>query len=432
VVNNAVDCVFSYNKSTTTQAFIHSYHTVDIQRVLLAHHNIQKHMKTHENNKTQKNNKTQNIVTIDFGKNQAYYYDPAVDAKQSVKIALKDLLHLPKKYTNTLFVAESAHLDRPRTMKSFAQQYTIEELNAFKKACSDNNNVLKLFPEMLTHQVISNSGLEKSDENDPISLHQYLTKYPNIVATLKNPSVTYEADDVLKEGWAIKDNMNTLLNYARRNDYGKDDPNDFIRNWLEKHVDEICAGLSDEAKLVFGLDNVYKKDNAKKKVKKGAVNLNAANMTAIYSIAAALFEFSVTPELTVQYKPRLRERTQELPGWKFISKCVFGFSPYHLRGGLARSNLKFHNFKTYLSRKAEAAGFDMDKKKLNGKQKHEFDPNERSFFSKVQNHHKKACQELYLSIKHVVERRLLNKNIATYEMTTNVVEVAKHDVEQYW
>lgn len=36
VANNAVDCVFSYNNSTTTQAFIHSYHTVDIQRVLLA------------------------------------------------------------------------------------------------------------------------------------------------------------------------------------------------------------------------------------------------------------------------------------------------------------------------------------------------------------------------------------------------------------
>ena len=74
------------------------------------------------------------------------------------------------------------------------------------------------------------------------------------------------------------------------------------------------------------------------------VNLNEANMTAIYSIAAGLFEFNISKDLTVEYVPRMREQTDKLPGWKFLEKYVYGFSPFHLNGGLARSNLKFHNF----------------------------------------------------------------------------------------
>ena len=200
--------------------------------------------------------KLTNIVTIDCGKNMAYYYDPMVNDKESVKITHLELLELPKKFKNTLFVAESAHLDRPRTMKSFAQPFKVEELNRFKQLCEENGNLLRLFPEMLSFDVISDGGMEKSDENDPISLHQYLNKNVDIIDVLKKPSDDYEASHVRKEGWRIKDNMNTLLNYARRNDYGKDDPNDSIRCWLEDNIDDVVRGLDHQTKVVFGLDNV--------------------------------------------------------------------------------------------------------------------------------------------------------------------------------
>jgi len=346
-----------------------------------------------------------NIVTIDCGKNIAYYYNPLENKKESIKVSHADLLELPSKVKNTLIVSESAHLDRPRTMKSFAQPFKVEELNKFKRLCEENGNVLRLFPEMLSFDVISEGGMEKSDENDPISLYKYLTKNVDLIDVLKKPSDNYEASELRKEGWRVKSNMNTLLNYARRNDYGKGDSTDTIRLWLEQNIKDIVSGLDDNTKLVFGFDSVYKKDNVKKGIRAGDINLNDCNMTAVYSIAAGLFEFSITKDLNVEYIPRLRENTKELPGWKFMEKYVYGFSPYHLNGGLARSNLKFHNFNTYLGKRAVENGYTVEKKKLSGKPKFQFDNKERQFFRKVQNDHKKACKQLFLSFKRVLEKR---------------------------
>lgn len=357
--------------------------------------------------------KLTNVVTIDCGKNMAYYYNPKDNIKDSVKVTHEELLELPGKFKNTLFVAESAHLDRPRTMKSFAQPFKVDELNKFKKLCEDNGNVLRLFPEMLSYDVIKNGGMEKSDENDPISLYQYLEKNMDIIDVLKNPSEDYEASEVRKEGWRIKSNMNTLLNYARRNDYGKDDDSDTIRKWLSDNIDDVVRGLDNNTKIVFGFDNVYKKHNVGKGIRRGNVNLNMVNMTAVYSIVASLFEFSITKDLTVEYIPRMREQTGELPGWKFLEKYVYGFSPYHLNGGLARSNLKFHNFNTYLGKRAVENGYCMLKKKLNGKPKHEFDNMERQFFRQVQNEHKKACKQLYLGFKRAMENPVVKKPVDT-------------------
>lgn len=355
--------------------------------------------------KLMESNNLDNIVTIDCGKNIAYYYNPKEDKNKSVKISHDELLKLPTKFSNVLFVVESAHLDRPRTMKSFAQPFRVEQLNMFKRLCVENNNMLRLFPEMMSYEVIKSGGMDKSDESDPIALYRYLTNDVNLIDVLKKPSEDYEASELRKEGWRVKDNMNKLLNYARRNDYGKDDDTDIIRKWIEYNIKDIVGVLDDQTKIVFGFDNVYAKSNFKKGIRAGDINLNEVNMTAVYSIAAGLFEFNLNKDLLVEYKPRLRENTNELPGWKFMEKYVYGFSPYHLNGGLARSNLKFHNFNTYLGKRVKENGYTIISKKLNGKPKYEFDKKERQFFRKVQSDHKKACKQLFLSFKRVLEKR---------------------------
>lgn len=355
--------------------------------------------------KLMESNNLDNIVTIDCGKNIAYYYNPKEDKNKSVKISHDELLKLPTKFSNVLFVVESAHLDRPRTMKSFAQPFRVEQLNMFKRLCVENNNMLRLFPEMMSYEVIKSGGMDKSDASDPIALYRYLTNDVNLIDVLKKPSEDYEASELRKEGWRVKDNMNKLLNYARRNDYGKDDDTDIIRKWIEYNIKDIVGVLDDQTKIVFGFDNVYAKSNFKKGIRAGDINLNEVNMTAVYSIAAGLFEFNLNKDLLVEYKPRLRENTNELPGWKFMEKYVYGFSPYHLNGGLARSNLKFHNFNTYLGKRVKENGYTMISKKLNGKPKYEFDSKERQFFRKVQSDHKKACKQLFLSFKRVLEKR---------------------------
>jgi len=371
------------------------------------------------NSKLMQQHNLKHIVTIDFGNNEIYYYDVTKNADASIPITSDEFLLLPSKYSNTLFVGESAHLDRPRTMKSFAQPFKAEELNLFKKMCSDHGNMLRLFPEMLSKEVVGVSGLEKSDSNDPISLYKYLMRHHNFVDVLKVPSQDYTATNVRVEGWAIKSNMNMLLNYARRNQYGKQDTgnDDIIRSWLKKHINTIAKRVNATTKSVFKLDEVYAESNKSRGIRAGDVNLNQVNMVGLYSIVAGLFECNVNAvDLTVQCKPRIRATTGELPGWSFMATYVYGFSPFHLKGGLARSNLKFHNFKTYLGKRAVESGFKITGKKLNGKKKHEFNDVELAFFKKVQAEHKNACKQLYLCVKQLINDTLINPQPTVIEL----------------
>ena len=347
-----------------------------------------------------------NVVTIDCGK-EVYYYNPRENMDESIKITYDELLKLPSKLKNTLIVSESAHMDRPRTLKSFAQPFTAKQLGSFKKLCEKTGNVLRLFPEMQSFNVINENGKEKSDAEDPIALSKYLENHSYIIDSLKKPSESYEPSELKKEAWREKSNLNLLLNYARRKKYGVGDDSDVIQSLLEKHKNEIAGKLSDNAKLVFKLDEVYKSDMKRYNAKKGDVNLNQANMTGIYSICATLWDFDIDPNtFDVRYKPRLREQTNSLPGWKFVSEQLLGFSPFHLKGGIARSNLKFHNFKTFLSNriKADNNGYTWSGKKLNGKRKFEFNNEERQYFSQVQSDHKKACKELFMVLKQIMQR----------------------------
>ena len=356
-----------------------------------------------ENSRLVKARNIEKIVTIDLGGNMAYYYDPTLN-DQSIKISHKQLLELPNNYNNTLFISEIAHLDRPRSVNSLAQPFLESELNKFKQNCENNNNLLRLFPEMQSFHIRQDDE-EKTDELDPIYLYRYITENPSIIDVLKKPSKTYEPTLVRKEGWAIKQNLNKGLNYARGIDYGK---HDFWqpRVWLKKHINEICEKLDDTTKQVFTI-SYYGRGNVKQNIKKGDVNLNEINK-GIWSVLLTLVEFSADDDINVQHLTRKRDLTGELPGWNFIARYVIGFSPCHMRGGIARSNLKFHNFKTFLRKKAKENGMTMNKK-LSNKQKKDFNKQEITLFKKTQKEHKKAVKQMFLAIKKVMQNNLINE-----------------------
>lgn len=344
------------------------------------------------------------VVTIDLGKNMAFYYDPNKNEKAS-KITHLELLNLPNKYKNTLFVSECAHMDRPRTMKSFAQAFTEDELRLFRDNCKKNNNLLRLFPEMMSFE-IRQKGEKKADDLDPIYLYRFLEKNPDFIDVLKKPSENHDASPKTLEAWDIKDNMNTALNYARRGRYGKDD-DWLVREWLKNNIEEINKNIDDITKKVFEV-SYYKKRNDKENIQQGDVNVNALNK-GIYSIIMSLFEFSIDENMDIAYRFRKREKTGDLPGWSFLAEGVYNFSPFHLKGGLARSNLKFHNFKTYLSKRSADFGYKIENKKLNGKMKNEFSSEEKSFFKQAQKEHKNACKQMFFAVKKAVRNDLINK-----------------------
>jgi hypothetical protein len=345
-----------------------------------------------------KKNKLKNLITIDCGSDGNHYFDH-VHFKDSKKISYDDLLKLPYKYKNTLFVSEVAHFDRPRTMKSFAQPFTKEELIQFKDACLKNNNQLRLFPERQTPKACAFSGKDKSDENDPISIFMYLNEYPHLINSLQKPSETYEPSILRLEGWEFKKNINQFLNYSRRNNYGKSSKNEIkndpVRNFIIIHRNEIFSNVDENAITSFNL-------NSK--------NINNINWAGIFSVLSPLFEFSINEDFDVSYKYKLRKFTNKPAGWKFVSKYVFEFSPNHRRGGIARSNLKFHNFPTFMKGNAEQYGFNFPTrgKKLSGKDKFEFNEKEIHFFKHMQKLHKNACKQVYIATKNIISKTLDN------------------------
>tara|TARA_S200002703_G_scaffold136682_1_gene126138 strand:+ start:75 stop:1322 length:1248 start_codon:yes stop_codon:yes gene_type:complete len=339
-----------------------------------------------------KKNKLKNLITIDCGSDGNHYFDHT-QFKESKKISHGDLLKLPYKYKNTVLVSEIAHFDRPRTMQSFAQPFTKEELIQFKDACVKNNNHLRLFPERQTPKACAFAENEKSDELDPISIFKYLNKYPHLINSLKKPSETYEPSLLQMEGWKFKNNMNQFLNYARRNNYGKSSKNDPIRNFILIHLNEILSNVDENAITSFNLNSKIE---------------DKINWTGVFSVVSPMFEFSMNEDFNVSYKYKLREFTNNPAGWRFVSKHVFEFTPNHGRGGTARSNLKFHNFRTFMRLNAEKYGLHFPSKgrKLSGKDKFDFDEKENHFFKHMQKLHKNACKQLYIATKNIISKIL--------------------------
>lgn len=368
-----------------------------------------------------KKNKLNSLITIDCGSAGSHYFDHT-NFENSKKISHNDLLNLPCKYKNTLFVSEIAHFDRPRTMKSFAQPFTKEELNLFKDNCKKNNNLLRLFPEIQTPKACAFAKNEKSDELDPISIFKYLNEYPHLISSLKKPSENYEPSLLRMEGWEFKKNMNQFLNYARRNNYGKSSEceltKDPIRNFLLIHRNELLSNLDENAIGAFKL-------NSK--------SINDINWAGIFSAISPLFEFSINEEFNVSYKYKVRKFTNNPAGWKFVSKYVFEFSPCHRNGGIARSNLKFHNFPTFMKANVEQYDglfFTNRGKKLCDKKKENFNDKEIHFFKTMQKLHKNACKQLYIATKNIISKTLDNDQNAND--TLNNCNILNSNAQQHF
>lgn len=360
-----------------------------------------------------KKNKLKNLITIDCGKDGSHYFDHT-EFETSKKISHNDLLNLPFKYKNTLFVSEVAHFDRPRTMKSFAQPFTKEELIQFKDACVKNNNHLRLFPERQTPKASFFAKNEKSDVLDPISISKYLIQSPHLINSLKKPSETYEPSLLRMEGWEFKNNMNMFLNYSRRNNYGQSSKNELkndpIRSFIIIHRNEILSNIDENAITAFQLNS----------------NLSSVNWAGVFSVLSPLFEFSIDEKFNVTYKYRLRKYTDKPAGWKFVSKYAFEFAPNHRRGGIARSNLKLHNFTTFMKANvngnmkeiAEHHGLFFTEKgrKLCDKKHGQTDEKETHFLKHMQKLHKNACKQLYIATKNIISKTLDNDPNANYNL----------------
>ena len=239
-------------------------------------------------------------------------------------------------------ICENAHLGCPRTDLSLAQVYTAEELTDLYQRASSKGCSIKLFPGSLTPKARAQyGGGEKSDDVDTRAIYHMVTNSPHV--RLMNPPMSFDATRSREAGWVFKDETNAILNKARRFKY--QDPDDAIVQFLAANMPVIAARLSPLSKEAFDFDKISKRS--------GDFLKSDGRINRLYTLTA----FFLHPNGAVRQRPD----TGGMPGIQWLRRNVLHTSPFHFRGGIARSNIYWHGFKNYAlkkmgTRKASAVG----------------------------------------------------------------------------
>ena len=283
------------------------------------------------------------MIVLDCGKNTATMYDSTKD--MTTVISHDDILNLPEKLDpGTIVVVEYAHLGCPRQKYSLSQPFTADVLLDLYSRFKTNNITLKLFPQKCMPRAVSYSGLSKSDLNDPKSIYLFLKDFPEI--TLMNPPESFDTQEIIKEGWEWKDITNKILNVARRYNYESEDDANAV--FIKDNINYIYDHLSETARDAFNIQKF------KSRAKQDTININNINLCQIYSILSVLRDF--------EGNLRVRSSTGQLPNNYFIKRYVLCMTPFHFRGGVARSNLYYHGAMNWIIKKAKEDGVDLKRK----------------------------------------------------------------------
>ena len=304
------------------------------------------------------------LVVIDCGKNSATIYWPNSD--RCDEVAAEEILNLADRLPEgSMLVGEAAHYAAERRKFSLAQPFSGDQLLDLYSRLEDKGIVLKLFPQKSSPRASGYANLPKSDPNDPKSIYMLLKAFPQI--SLMNPPTTFEPTPLVEEGWQWKEDTNGILNVARTyhdpNDptpKGKkpyQDPDDANYVWIQENIEKIATQLSADAQSVFRIER-YKSGNKNKGYQKGDVNLKKVRMSQFYTVLSTMRDY--------EGNLRKREKTEELPGWQFVKRRVLCFTPFHFKGGVARSNLVFWGARNWIKAQVEEEGLSLKGKTRGG------------------------------------------------------------------
>jgi hypothetical protein len=383
------------------------------------------------------------IYVLDFG-GQTNAANISRNGQLSTVINFDKVLRLPFILSqNSLVICEDAHLGCPKE-ESLAQPFSSTELLQLYKDFKNNNIELRLFPHSITPNAlakykIKHPNAEKSDKLDPIIIYEYITA-PDIFTTLKKPVKYFESKlDIIKrqannqpknireEYWIIKKQLNRILNIARKDGYDiLGIRNDKITQIIVDNFNDIYSQLVEEfdstvINTIFDLE-LTKRGDKLKNWRTGKTATKQAfkfKMNLMYSIAATIVDENGSP--------RLRNNGR-LPSVYHIMRYVLCFTPHHLKGGIARSNIYWHGFKNYLrkihkdSDKKEKTGFyqiltikekdnsNEDKVKKVSIRRGSFTKKENEFFVKTRKEYIDVLKKLNRILRHKLLPNLYDKN----------------------
>jgi len=261
------------------------------------------------------------VIGLDFGCNSVHFYMARCGkhGHMPFKGLLAWLLRLP---SDVLVVCESAHLGVPQTELSLAQPFTAEQLLHLCDQLRRRGVTLKLAPHAHTGKrmrlwvshnfpdLIRNA--EKSDASDALALAVYVDRCNEI--SLANPYKSFSRSVRRQYGREVTKRSNAVLNAERTDDYkGTFYP------------------------LIIKVSRKVRKKEWFPSLK---------------------FVVTIASTLLAEHNGRLVVLTHrgQRPGRWFWMRDVLRMSPWHHRGGTARSNLMWHTFRPYLKKRAEQSG----------------------------------------------------------------------------
>lgn len=332
---------------------------------------------------------------VDCGTNKSTVYVKALDKTLEMTHSqlLDYLVGLP---SGSLVVSEAAHLAVPRKKLSRSQPFTEAQLLDLYDKLYMNGIDLKLFPQRSTPNACSYSGLPKSDHNDPKSICIYIEAHPNV--SLMNPPLSFNISEKRKASFVYKSTTNDYINIARREDVPYSE--DGCSKWIRKNINRIAESLSQESREIFKLNDDSKfKSNSKSGVK-GEFNFSKVKMNALFAVVCTMIDFDGNV--------RVRPETGRMPGLDYIERFVLCLSPFHQRGGVARSNLFWHTFRPYLIAEGKKYGFNFNRKVGDSEdvrtiRRGDFTPEEEVFFLRNRKKFTYALKELLKVIRDLIK-----------------------------
>lgn len=350
---------------------------------------------------------------LDCGMNTATLFSAKTGEVETIRHDA--LLNLPGDLPRgSTIVCEYAHLGCPRKKRSLSQPFEDYRLLDLYERFKECGITLKLFPQQSTPRacnyaikVTGDKDREKSDMTDPESIYFLLRDFPEI--SLMNPPGSFEVPDKRAESYEWVADSNMYLNIARRYSYVKaeDDEGGESDDFLVKNMQQVYEAVSETCRSAFGLD-VYK--TSRGKTKKGQVNLNKMKKAQVYSVLTQL--------LDADGNPRIRKSTGKLPSWKFIKRYSIKMTPFHFKGGVARSNLYYHGARHWVSaqmadelgvtaksiKKKRRGGYVNSDNKKSPVYVEGFNDEENRLFRKYRTQYCNAVRELFRAFKDIIEK----------------------------
>ena len=293
---------------------------------------------------------------VDCGTNKSTVYVVADD--NVITLAHDELLNYLTNLPSGSFVyGEQSHLGCPRGKFSLSQPYKAELLLDLYETLESNGVKLRFFPQKSTPRACAYAGLPKNDDTDPIAIYILVKDFPKILESSMKPPKTFELSPVREESYDYKSYTDLYINMARVHLYTEDN----LSKWLLENIDYIYDNLSDYARSVFSKGSSSTSKGVETKHRtirkgrvgkfKGEINPSSISMQALYAVAASIIDYDGNV--------RVRESTGEMAGWKYVKKYVFKMTPYHFKGGVARSNLYHHGIKNWTKWMAEQEGMNL-------------------------------------------------------------------------